>query len=123
MICPFILSLVPRILSPVSSAIYRVFSIDFLQANSSLQVLNLSDNEISDAGAAALAEALKVVLGAQILIFRLETCFLFAHIVNSSTIPPLPQSLLFKTQPYFINAVANRFHKLPCVLSLVSSPR
>ena len=84
-------------------------------------MLKLEDNKISDAGAIALAEALKVVLGAQILMFWLKTWFSFALIVNSSTILPLPQSLLFKTQPYFINAVANRFHKLPCVLSLVSS--
>jgi hypothetical protein len=39
-------------------------------------VLNLWDNNISDAGAAALAGALKVVLGAQIVIFRQNTCFL-----------------------------------------------
>ena len=34
-----------------------VFSIDFLQVNKSLQELNLRGNEISDAGAIALAEA------------------------------------------------------------------
>ena len=44
--------------------------------NNSLQTLQLEGNYIGDAGAEALAEALKVVLGAQMLIFRLETCFL-----------------------------------------------
>ena len=47
--------------------------IDFLQVNNSLQVLYLLNNNISDAGAIALAEALKVVLGAQIPIFWLNT--------------------------------------------------
>ena len=51
------------------SAANRVFSIDFLQKNNSLHALNLGNNEISDAGVAALAEALKVVLGAQIRYF------------------------------------------------------
>jgi hypothetical protein len=60
------------------SATDRVFSINFLQLNKSLQTLDLNETDIGDAGAAALAEALKVVVvEAQILIFRLETCFLF----------------------------------------------
>jgi hypothetical protein len=70
--------------------------------NKSLQELNLYWNEISDAGAAALAEALKVVLGAQILIFRLETRFLFAFIVILRTC-----HCCHTLAAFFINVVAN----------------
>ena len=54
------------VLSLVSSPANRVFSVDFLQVNKSLQTLGLGGNEIGDEGARAIAEALKVVLGAQI---------------------------------------------------------
>ena len=76
MICPLMLSLVSRILSLFSSATNHAFLIDFLQANKSLETLQLEGNYIGDAGAEALAEGLKVVLDAQMLIFRMETCFL-----------------------------------------------
>ena len=66
---------------PCLAATNRVFSIDFLQVNKSLQTIDLKENDIGDEGAEALAEALKVVLGAQILIFWLETCCLFALFV------------------------------------------
>ena len=60
MLCPFILSLVPRILSAVSSPANHVFSFDFLQDNTSVETLDLSDNRIGDAGIVALAKALEV---------------------------------------------------------------
>ena len=44
-------------------------SFDFLQVNKSLQTIDLEGNDIDDEGAIALAEALKVVLGAQIRYF------------------------------------------------------
>ena len=69
------------VLPLVSRAPNRVFSVDFLQVNKSLQTLGLGGNEIGDEGARAIAEALKVVLGAQTLIFRLETCFLL-HLLS-----------------------------------------
>ena len=60
MICPLMLSLVPRILSAVSSPANHVFSFDFLQDNTSVETLDLSDNRIGDAGIVALAKALEV---------------------------------------------------------------
>ena len=97
------------------AATNRVFSIDFLQVNKSLQTLDLSSNQISDPGAEALAEGLKVVFDAQILTFRLETCFLFAIIVILKLgllyyiiIEILNRSAVFTTiAAYFINVVAN----------------
>ena len=90
-----------RVLAQLA-ATNRVFSINFLQLNKSLQTLYLYINNIGDEGAEALAEALKVVLGAQILIFRLETCFLFAFIVILRTCHCCHTLAVF-----FINVVAN----------------
>ena len=57
-----------RVLAQLA-ATNRVFSINFLQLNKSLQTIDLEENDIDEKGAIALAEALKVVSGAQIRYF------------------------------------------------------
>ena len=62
MICPFILSLVPRILSPVSSPTNPVLLFDFLQVNTSLTSLDMRFNkQITDKGWAEFAKGLAVL--------------------------------------------------------------
>ena len=98
----------------------HVFSINFLQENKTLQTLNLNKNKIGDAGARAIASALKVVLGAQILKFRLETCFLFSFIVIPK---PFHRRRSYPRHKLILLTLSRTFHfKLPCILSLVSSP-
>jgi hypothetical protein len=81
----------PSALSLVSSSPpNRVFSIDFLQKNTSLQKLDLWDNKIGDEGASAIAEALKVDFSA----FSAGDMFFVAIIF----IPPMPHPLRPKTQ-------------------------
>ena len=100
MICPFILSLVPRILSPVSSPLTRLFD-QFLageQVSPNTEPVEQQNRRCRRTSSSRGLEGSFWRSNTDISAWNM---FFVALIVNSSTIPPLPQSLLFKTQPYF----------------------